>query len=160
MAEHKGISYLRTTRKDTPILYRNDEVFRIGGSKTLKSSRKDIATIVAAGITVHEALKAYEELKGSGILVRVIDLYSVKPADVSSLKKAASETGAIITVEDHFAEGGIGEAVMSSIAGQPSPVYSLSVRKMPKSGKPEELLDYEEISKKAIIKKVEEIAGR
>ena len=160
MAEHKGIAYLRTTRKDTPILYRNDEVFRIGGSKTLKSSRKDIATIVAAGITVHEALKAYEELKASGILVRVIDLYSIKPVDVSSLKRAASETGAIITVEDHFAEGGIGEAVMSSIAEQPSPVYSLSVRKMPKSGKPEELLEYEEISKKAIIKKVKEIGGR
>ena len=160
MAEHKGIAYLRTTRKDTPILYRNDEVFRIGGSKTLKSSRKDIATIVAAGITVHEALKAYEELKASGILVRVIDLYCIKPVDVSSLKRAASETGAIITVEDHFAEGGIGEAVMSSIAEQPSPVYSLSVRKMPKSGKPEELLEYEEISKKAIIKKVKEIGGR
>ena len=160
MAGHKGIAYLRTTRKDTPILYRNDEVFRIGGSKTLKSSRKYIGTIVAAGITVHEALKAYEELNVSGILVRVIDLYSIKPVDVSSLKRAASETGAIITVEDHFAEGGIGEAVMSSIAEQPSPVYSLSVRKMPKSGKPEELLEYEEISKKAIIKKVKEIGGR
>ncbi len=160
MAEHKGIAYLRTTRKDLPILYRNDEVFRIGGSKTLKSSRKDAATIVAAGITVHEALKAYEELKASGILVRVIDLYSIKPVDASSLKQAASETGAMITVEDHFAEGGIGDAVKSSIAEQPAPVYCLAVRKMPKSGKPEELMEYEEISKEAIIKKVKEIAGR
>lgn len=160
MAEHKGIAYLRTTRKDTPVLYRNDEVFRIGGSKTLKSSRKDAATIVAAGITVHEALKAYEELKASGILVRVIDLYSIKPVDASSLRQAANETGALITVEDHFAEGGIGDAVRSSIAEQPAPVYCLAVRKMPKSGKPEELMEYEEISKKAIIKKVKEIAGR
>ena len=160
MAEHKGIAYLRTTRKDLPILYRNDEAFRIGGSKTLKASKKDAATIVAAGITVHEALKAYEELKSSGILVRVIDLYSIKPVDASSLRQAASETGALITVEDHFAEGGIGDAVKSSIAEQPAPVYCLAVRKMPKSGKPEELMEYEEISKKAIIKKVKEIAGR
>lgn len=160
MAEHKGITYLRTTRKDTPILYRNDEVFRIGGSKTLKASRKDAATIVAAGITVHEALKAYEELKASGILVRVIDLYSIKPVDASTLRQAASETGALITVEDHFAEGGIGDAVRSSIAEDPAPVYSLAVRTMPKSGKPEELMEFEEISKKAIIKKVREIAGR
>jgi len=160
MAEHKGLAYLRTTRKDTPVLYRNDEVFRIGGSKTLKSSRKDAATIVAAGITVHEALKAYEELKASGILVRVVDLYSVKPVDESTLRQAASETGALITVEDHFAEGGIGDAVKNSIAEHPVPVHSLAVRKMPKSGKPEELMEYEEISKKAIIKKVKEIAGR
>ena len=160
MAEHKGLAYLRTTRKDTPVLYRNNEVFRIGGSKTLKSSRKDAATIVAAGITVHEALKAYEELKASGILVRVVDLYSVKPVDESTLRQAASETGALITVEDHFAEGGIGDAVKNSIAEHPVPVHSLAVRKMPKSGKPEELMEYEEISKKAIIKKVKEIAGR
>ncbi len=160
MAEHKGIAYLRTTRKDLPILYRNDEVFRIGGSKTLKSSRKDAATIVAAGITVHEALKAYEELKASGIMVRVIDLYSVKPVDASTLRQAASETGAIITVEDHFAEGGIGDAVKSAIAEHPAPVYSLAVRKMPKSGKPEELMEFEELSKNAIVKKVKEIAGR
>jgi transketolase len=160
MAEHTGIAYLRTTRKDLPILYRNDEAFRIGGSKTLKASRKDVATLVAAGITVHEALKAYEELKADGILVRVIDLYSVKPVDDSTLRQAASETNAIITVEDHFAEGGIGDAVRSSIAEHPVPVHSLAVRRMPKSGKPEELMEYEEISKKAIMKKVKEIAGR
>ncbi|HSQ78431.1 MAG TPA: transketolase [Nitrospirota bacterium] len=160
MAGHKGIAYVRTTRKDLPILYRNDEVFRIGRSKTLKASRKDVATIVAAGITVHEALKAYEELKASGILVRVIDLYSIKPVDESTLGQAANETGALITVEDHFAEGGLGDAVRSSLAEHPAPIYSLAVRKMPKSGKPEELMEYEEISKKAIIKKVKEIAGR
>jgi transketolase len=160
MAGHKGIVYLRTTRKDLPVLYRNDEAFRIGGSKTLKASRKDVAAIVAAGITVHETLKAYEELKASGILVRVIDLYSVKPVDEPTLRQAASETGALITVEDHFAEGGIGDAVRSSLAEHPVPVYSLCVRKMPKSGRPDELLEYEEISKNAIVKKVKELVGR
>jgi len=158
MAEHKGIAYIRTTRKDTPILYRNDEVFRIGGSKILRSNPKDVAAIVAAGITVHEALKAYEELKKENIFIRVIDLYSIKPIDAATLKQAAKDTGAIITVEDHFEAGGIGEAVQSALAGQPVPLYSLCVRKMPKSGKPDELLDFEEISAKAIIKKVKEIA--
>jgi transketolase len=157
MAEHKGIFYLRTTRKEMPILYRNDEVFRIGGSKILKSNKADVAVVVAAGITVHEALKAYEELKESGILIRIIDLYCVKPVDMSALTQAANDTGAVITVEDHFAEGGIGEAVASALAGHQAPVYSLSVRKMPKSGKPDELLDYEEISKQAIVNKVKEI---
>ncbi len=160
MAEHKGIAYLRTTRKDTPILYRNDEYFRIGGSKTLKSNWKDVATIVAAGITVHEALKAYEELKKENILVRIIDLYSVKPVDVKTLRQAADETGTIITVEDHFAEGGINEAVQSALAEQPVPLYSLCVRKMPKSGKPDELLDFEGISGKAIMAKVKELVKK
>jgi transketolase len=160
MAEHKGIVYLRTTRKDTPILYRNDEYFRIGGSKTLKANRKDVATIVAAGITVHEALKAYEELKKENILVRVIDLYSVKPVDIKTLRQAADETNAIITVEDHFAEGGINEAVQSALAEQPVPVHALCVRKMPKSGKPDELLDFEGISGKAIMAKVKELVKK
>jgi transketolase len=160
MAEHNGIVYLRTTRKDTQIIYRNDEVFRIGGSKILKSGKTDVAAVVAAGITLHEALKAYEELKAEGILIRVIDLYSVKPVDGTTLAQAASETGGIITVEDHFAEGGIGDAVRSALVEQQTPVYSLAVRKMPKSGKPEELLEYEEISKNAIIRKVKEIADR
>jgi transketolase len=158
MAEHKGIAYMRTTRKDTPILYRNDEVFRIGGSKILRSNPKDVAAIVAAGITVHEALKAYEGLKKENIFVRVIDLYSIKPIDATTLRQAAKETGSIITVEDHFEAGGINEAVQSALAEQPVPLYSLCVRRMPKSGKPDELLDFEEISAKAIIKKVKEIA--
>jgi transketolase len=158
MAEHKGIAYIRTTRKDTPILYRNDEYFKIGGSKILRSNPKDVATVVAAGITVHEALKAYEELKKENIVVRVIDLYSIKPIDATTLKRAAMETGTIITVEDHFEAGGIGEAVQSALAEQPVPVHSLCVRKMPKSGKPGELLDFEEISAKAIIATVKELA--
>jgi transketolase len=161
MAKHTGIAYIRTTRKDTPIIYRNDEAFRIGGSKILKSNKADVAAVVAAGITVHEALRAYEELKQKGILVRVIDLYSIKPVDAATLTDAARETGAIITVEDHFAEGGIGEAVMSTLSAESVPVYSLAVRKMPRSGKPAELLEYEGISAAAIVAKVKElVSGR
>jgi transketolase len=159
MARHAGIAYLRTTRQATPVIYRNDEAFWIGGSKVLRSNKKDVATVVGAGITVHEALKAYEELKKAGIMIRVIDLYCVKPIDVATLARSADDTGAIITVEDHVAEGGIGEAVRSALSEDPAPVYSLAVRRMPKSGKPEELLNYEEISRNAIVGKVKEIRG-
>jgi transketolase len=160
MAKHKGISYIRTTRKETPIVYGPDEKFHIGGCKILTKSKEDVVTVVAAGITLHEALKAYEGLKKEKIYIRVIDLYSVKPADQAALLQAAKDTKAIITVEDHFAEGGIGEAVMSAVSGHPVPVHSLAVRKMPKSGKPQELLDYEEISSKAIIEKVKGLIGK
>lgn len=156
-ARHKGIVYIRTTRKDTPILYRNDEAFRIGGSKVLRSNKADAAAVVAAGITLHETLKAYEELKAEGIFIRVIDLYSIKPIDTATLREAADDTGTLVTVEDHFPEGGMGEAVLSALAGRGVLVHSLAVRKMPKSGKPDELLDYEEISKNAIVRKVKEI---
>jgi transketolase len=145
--------YLRTTREETPIIYRNDEVFRIGGSKVLKRNSQDVATVVAAGITLHEALAAYEELKKDDILIGVIDLYSIKPIDVQTLTRAALNTGMILTVEDHFAEGGMGEAVRSALTGVPVAIYSLAVRNMPKSGQTRELLDYEEISRKAIIEK-------
>lgn len=154
MAGQKGIAYIRTTRKETPILYGKDEEFPIGGSKVLRQSSQDAVTVVAAGITLHEALAAYEELNKEDIAIRVIDLYSIKPVDGKTLKQAASDTKAIVTVEDHFAEGGIGEAVRSAVSGAPCEVCSLAVRKMPKSGKPAELLEYEEISKKAILEKV------
>jgi len=156
-AKHKGIVYLRTTRKDTPILYESRDEFSIGGSKILRKNQNDAVTLVAAGITVFEALKAYEELQKEGIWVRVIDLYSIKPPDIAALKKAAKDTKTIITVEDHFAEGGLGEAVASALSESNTPVYMLAVRKIPKSGKPEELLDYEEISKTAIVKRIKEI---
>ena len=159
MAWHTGMVYLRTTRKDLPVLYRNDEAFWIGGSKVLKSSRKDRATIVAAGITLHEALKAYSELKKEGILVRIVDLYSVKPVDVATLRRAANETGVIITVEDHFAEGGIADAVRTALSKHPVPVHALAVRAMPKSGKTDELLDYERISWRAIMDAVKQAAS-
>ena len=156
-AKHYGIVYIRTTRNDTPVLYGSDEAFYIGGCKVLRSSGNDYVTVVAAGITLYEALKAYDELIKEDIFIRVIDLYSVKPIDLKTLCEAARNTKAIITVEDHFAEGGIGEAVGSALRDQPVPVHSLAVRKMPKSGKTRELLDYEEISGDAIIKKVKEL---
>lgn len=153
---HKGLIYIRTTRMETPVIYSAEEAFPIGGSKIIKRSEKDRVSVVAAGITVHEALKAYEELYREGIEVRVIDLYSVKPIDSATLIAAAKETEAIIVVEDHRPEGGIGEAVRSVI-GSLKPVYSLAVNKLPRSGKPEELLEFEEIDSKGIIKKVKEI---
>lgn len=159
MARHTGIAYLRTTRQATPVIYRDDEAFWIGGSKVLRSNKKDVVTVVGAGITVHEALKAYEELKKEGVMIRIIDLYSIKPIDAATLARSAEDTGAIITVEDHAAEGGLGEAVRSALAEHPAPVYALAVRRMPKSGTPEELLDYEDISKNAIVRKVKELRG-
>lgn len=155
-AKHFGNVYIRTTRMDTPIIYSNEDDFIIGGSKVVKESNNDVVTICAAGVTLHEALKAYEKLKKENILVRVIDVYSIKPIDKGSIRKAQKETKAILTVEDHYAEGGIGEAV-KSVASEKSPVYILAVRKIPRSGKPYELLNYEEISYEAIIKKVKEI---
>jgi len=156
MAKHSGIAYIRTTRKETPILYRNDEVFRIGGSKVLRSSKADVAAVVAAGITLHEALRAYEELRQEGLLIQVIDLYSIKPVDLETLIQAARKTGLVITVEDHFAEGGLGEAVTNAVSSTGVPVYTLAVRKMPRSGTPDELLAYEEISHAAIVKEVKD----
>ncbi|HTZ18544.1 MAG TPA: transketolase [Dissulfurispiraceae bacterium] len=154
-AQHKGMVYIRTTRMKTPILYDNEELFTIGGSKILKRSDADKIAIIAAGVTLHEALKASEELMRDDIFVRVIDLYGIKPIDVSALREAVASTRAIITVEDHAPEGGIGEAVRSALPGLP--IHSLAVRKMPRSGKPDELLLFEEISKEAIIRKVKEL---
>lgn len=155
-AEHYGNVYIRTTRMDTPGIYSGKEDFVIGGSKMLRSSKNDIATVISAGITLHEALKAYEELKIEGILIRVIDLYSIKPIDKETVNQAARETKSIITVEDHFAEGGLGEAVLSALDTQCF-FKILAVRKMPMSGKPFELLDYEEISKDSIIMQVKNL---
>ena len=156
-ARHEGIVYIRTTRKDTPILYSVEDNFPIGGSKVLRKSDNDATTVISAGITLHEALAAYEDLKKEGIPIRVIDLYSVKPLDRDTIIEAARETKALITVEDHYPEGGIGEAVLSALATEKTPVHLLAVRKTPKSGKPAELLEYEGISKSAIIQKVKEI---
>ncbi len=156
-ARHKGMVYIRTTRENTPILYGPHDEFPIGKCKTLRQGVSDNITVIAAGVTVFEALGAYEELAREGIYIRVVDLYCVKPIDSEALKWTIMGTRAVITVEDHHEEGGLGEAVRSVLAGEPTPIFSLAVRKMPKSGKPEELLDYEEISKKAIIKKVREV---
>ena len=139
MADIGGISYLRTTRANTPVLYGPDEEFPVGGSKTLREG--DDVTIVGAGITLHEALKAADLLEGDGIAARVIDLYSVKPVDADTLRAAARDTGCIVTVEDHWAEGGLGEAVLSALADSERPrIALLAVRELPGSGKPAELL--------------------
>jgi transketolase len=156
-AKHDGIVFIRTTRMETPILYDPEETFAIGGSKVLRKSDKDKATVIGAGVTLHEALAAYEALKKERVLIRVIDLYSIKPIDEKTLRQAADDTKSIITVEDHYAEGGMGESVRSALFNSLVSIHCLAVRKKPKSGKPEELLDYEEISRAAIIKKVKEV---
>ncbi len=156
-ARHWGLTYIRTTRNDTPVIYSKDEEFPIGGMKVLRESPSDKIAVIAAGITLHEAIKAYEGLKREGILIRVIDLYCIKPIDSVRLHEAVSPSTAVVTVEDHYAEGGIGEAVRSALSDHPVPVHSLAVRKMPRSGRPEELLEYEEISEHAIVRKVREI---
>ena len=142
MADTPGISYIRTTREATPVLYSADETFRIGGSRVLRSSENDALTIVAAGITVHESLRAADSLAEDGINARVIDLYSVKPIDAATLEAAAAETGTIVTVEDHWAEGGIGDAVLAALGGLRAPprVVKLAVQGMPGSGRPADLL--------------------
>jgi transketolase len=156
-ARHEGLVYIRTTRKETPVIYRPEDEFPIGGNKVVRRSDKDVAAVIGAGVTLHEALDAYEDLREEGILIRVIDLYSVKPIDEKALRRAVDGTKSIITVEDHYPEGGLGEAVKSVLTPWPVPVHALAVRKKPKSGKPQELLDYEEISRKAIVNKVREL---
>jgi transketolase len=156
-AQHQGIVYIRTTREATPILYNSQEEFAIGGSRVLRQSEKDAVTLITAGITVFEALKAYEELLKLGITARVIDLYSIKPLDRAALRAAAQDTRAIVTVEDHYAQGGLGEAVAAALARAEIPVHIMAVRQKPKSGLPAELLDYEEISARAMVQKVREI---
>ncbi|MCX5890213.1 MAG: transketolase [Deltaproteobacteria bacterium] len=157
MARHRGISYLRTTRMATPILYSPDEKFPIGGCKVLRQSPHDLITVIGAGVTLVEALQAYAELQKEGFAIRVIDLYSIKPVDDKTLKEAAAATRAVVTVEDHYPEGGLGDAVRTALAATPTPVFCLAVTKKPKSGKPAELLDYEGISAVGIIRKVKEL---
>jgi len=139
----KGISYLRTTRAETPILYPNNESFEIGGCKILKQSDQDKVCIVAAGITVHEALKAYDRLALTerSIFISIIDLYSIKPFDRETVIKVATKAGKkILVVEDHYAAGGIGEMIAAALCDTDILVKSLAVRELPRSGKPEELL--------------------
>lgn len=153
-AEHHGNVYIRTTRRDTPVLYGPYEQFPIGGSKVLRSSTADVVTILGAGVTLHEALKAYDLLKAEGVTVRVIDLYSIKPLDVFTLERAARETQALVVVEDHFVEGGIAEAVRSSLSHSTVPLYSLAVRHIPQSGTSDQLLAFESIDATAIVTQV------
>jgi transketolase len=143
MAETDGISYLRTLRPATTVLYSPDEEFEIGGSRVLRFSDDDDVALIGAGITVHEALEAADLLAEDGIAARVIDLYSIKPLDSETLLAASEATGGrIVTVEDHWAEGGLGDAVLAALADieNPARIVKLAVRDMPRSGKPEELL--------------------
>ncbi|OGD96651.1 transketolase [Candidatus Curtissbacteria bacterium RIFCSPHIGHO2_12_FULL_38_9b] len=158
-AKNEGIFYIRTQRPATPIIYQEDERFEIGGSKVVRSSSTDQLTVVACGVTLNEAIKACDKLKKQNINVRIIDVYSIKPIDEKTLKKSAGETNhLIITVEDHYFEGGLGDSVLNVFAQEEKvKVYKLAVSKMPMSGKPEELLDYEEISAEAITDKVRSI---
>ncbi|MGH2685401.1 MAG: transketolase [Actinomycetota bacterium] len=146
MADGDGIRYLRTSRNATPVVYGPDEEFPIGGSKVVRSSADDDVTVVAAGVTVHEALRAADALAADGLNIRILDAYSVKPIDVAGLRAAAEATGGrVVTVEDHWAEGGLGEAVLAAFAesGPSIPqVEKLAVREMPGSGKPGELLAF------------------
>jgi transketolase len=142
MADTAGIVFLRTLRPNTPVIYDADEEFRVGGSRVIRSSDDDDITLAGTGITVHEALKAADELAEDGITARVIDVYSIKPIDAETLQAAAEATGRIVTVEDHFPEGGLGDAVLSALAenGEQARVVKLAVTEMPRSGKPEQLL--------------------
>jgi len=156
-AETAGIVYLRTTRPKTPILYSSEDEFSVGGSRVLRTSPGDQATIVAAGITLHEALTAYEELLDQGIPVRVIDLYSIKPVDGTTLRQAVQETGTMVTVEDHYAEGGLGDAVLGALAGEQTRFRKLAVSKLSRSGGSGELMEWQGISSGAIRQAVEEL---
>jgi transketolase len=155
MAEHEGICFLRTSRPKTPVLYNNDESFRIGGAKVLRQSPNDKVTVIGAGVTLYEALKAADILKGEGIGITVIDAYSIKPLAKEVLLAAAQKTNnLVVTVEDHYAEGGVGDAVAGELSAEGVRVHKLAVRELPHSGKPEELLAKYGIDAHAIVQKV------
>ena len=152
MAYHPGPAYMRTTRPKTPVIYGPDERFEIGGLKVLRESNSDVASVIGAGVTLFEALKAHDELKARGINIRVIDLYSVQPVDAAALVRCARETkGQLITVEDHYAAGGIGDAVAEAVAPEGFTVRRLAVTEIPRSGAPAKLLDRYGISARHIV---------
>jgi transketolase len=160
MAAHPGPAYMRTSRPKTEVIYGSDETFRIGGLKVLRQSPRDVVTVVGAGVTVFEALAAYERLKASDTPVRVIDLYSVAPIDRDALVAAGKATGGrIMTVEDHYQAGGIGDAVADAVSEAGIRVHRLAVREIPRSGKPAELLDRYGISANHIVDAVHAFAG-
>ncbi|MGE0451478.1 MAG: transketolase [Vicinamibacterales bacterium] len=158
MAAHAGPAYMRTSRPKTPVIYGNDETFEIGGLKVLRQSDNDVATVVGAGVTLFEALKAYDALQQEGIAIRVVDLYSLAPIAKDALVAAGTATrGRIVTVEDHYAAGGIGDAVSEAVSEAGVRVHRLAVREIPRSGKPEELLDRFGISAPHIVAAVKSL---
>jgi transketolase len=159
MADLQGVSYLRTTREKTAALYGSDEAFPIGGSKVIAGSDDDRVALVGAGITVHECIGAAELLADDGIIVRVIDCYSVKPLDAETVNAALRDTGMVVVVEDHWIEGGLGDAVLDAIAAAGElrgRVVKIAVTGMPGSGSPEELRDQAGISAQKIAERVRE----
>jgi len=160
-AYHHGPVYIRTSRPKTPVIYAHDETFTVGGLKVLRESTADVATVIGAGVTVFEALKAYDALKASGTSIRVIDLYSLSPIDAASLVAAGRATGGrLITVEDHYPAGGIGDAVAEAVASAGLTVSRrLAVREIPRSGAPDELLDRFGISSRHIVEAVRAVAA-
>ena len=162
MADLEGISYLRTLRPDTPVIYEPDEDFEIGGSRVLRASDEDEVALVAVGITVHEALRAADLLEDEGILARVIDVYSIKPIDVDTLLAAVEAThGRLVTVEDHWAAGGLGDAVLAAVAaaGEPLRAVKLAVESMPGSAKGPELLAVAGIDAEHIAEAARQLAA-
>jgi transketolase len=156
-AKRPGLTYIRTTRPATPLLYSRADEFEIGGSKVLRRAEGDAATVIAAGITVFEALKACAELKQEGLTIRVVDAYSVQPLDRETIVREAAATGGrVVVVEDHFPAGGLGEAVATALAGGARIVH-LCVRDLPRSGKPAELLETYGISAGHISRAVREL---
>jgi len=151
-AYHRGPVYMRTSRPKTAVIYGPDEQFDLGGLKVLRQSAGDVATVIGAGITVFEALKAYDQLQKDGIAIRVVDLYSLQPIDAASLIRCAEETkGRLITVEDHYRAGGIGDAVATAVAARGFTVTRLAVSEIPRSGTPDELVDHYGISARHIV---------
>ncbi|ALA59597.1 transketolase [Nitrospira moscoviensis] len=157
-ANHKGMVYVRAGRPKSPVLYGADERFHIGGSKVVRQNAGDVLTIVAAGVTLFEALNAHEQLKAAGIPVRVVDLYSIAPIDRATLMDCARATqGRILTVEDHYAHGGLGDAVLGAVGAEGIKVHKLAVRTIPHSGKPDELIDHYGIGARSIVDTAKQI---
>ncbi|PWU19618.1 MAG: transketolase [Verrucomicrobia bacterium] len=158
MALHRGICFLRTARPKTPVIYANEEEFAIGGAKVLRQADGDCVTVVAASVTLHEALKAADALKNEGIGITVIDAYSVKPLAKDVIRSAAQKTNnVVVTVEDHYPEGGLGDAVAGELSADGIKVHKLAVYELPHSGKPEELLAKYRIDTNAIVEKVKSL---
>ena len=158
MARRAGVNYLRTSRPKMPILYSNDEKFPIPGFKVLRRSAEDKVTVIGAGVTLHEAVKAADQLKPAGVAIRVIDLYCVKPLDGEALAAEVGATGGrLVTVEDHWPEGGLGEAALHALAAAgaaPEKFKLLAVKGLPHSGKQDELIDAFGISARHIVEAV------
>jgi len=157
-ADLQGLVYVRTSRPKTNVIYSKEEVFQVSGSKVLRANPNDQLTIVAAGVTVHESLKAYDQLVLQGISVRVMDAYCVKPIDKASLLVAAAESqNILVVVEEHYSEGGLGDAVLNAVANHGIQVYKMTVKDIPRSGKPSELLEHYGLSARRIAAKIQDI---